>query len=422
MSYLPHMGQLENVHEEAVLMSLSTGPLLTINSGSSSLKAALYTCEDWTEREFSVQVERIGRAGGSLHIADAQGATVWEEQRGLPDHEAALHAFLDWLCKERPDRQPIAAGHRVVHGGPRYYAPQVITAELIVALEELVSMDPDHLPQAITGINAITRAYPSIPQVACFDTAFHRTMPDVAQRYALPRSLWEVGVRRYGFHGLSYEYVVQQLGSLDPAVAQGRLIIAHLGNGASMAAVRDGHAIDTTMGFTPTGGLMMGTRCGDLDPGVLLYLLQTQGMHPDAVSTLVNRQAGLLGASGISSDMQELLNREQSDRAAAEAVMLFCYQAKKFLGAFVAVLGGLDALVFTGGIGEHAAPVRQRICADLAFLGIHLDPQRNVAHAPVISRDDSHVTVRVMQTDEDRMIAQHAHRVLREGGADHVSV
>jgi acetate kinase len=406
----------------ATMVESVSGPLLTINTGSSSLKAALYAPDRWQQRELGVQVERIGGAGSRLRITNAHGATVWEAQRELADHEAALQAFLDWLEREHPDRPPAAVGHRVVHGGAKYHAPQVVTADLVAALQALVTIDPEHLPQAIAAIRAVSRRYPAVPQVACFDTAFHRTMPDVAQRYPLPRSLWEAGVLRYGFHGLSYEYVVQELRTLDPAAATGRLVLAHLGNGASMAAVRNGISVDTTMGFTPTGGLMMGTRSGDLDPGVLLYLLQARSMAPEAVSTLVNRQAGLLGVSGTSGDMRELLDREPSDPAAAEAVALYCYQARKFLGALVAVLGGLDTLVFTGGIGEHAAPIRQRICADLAFLGLQLAPQRNARHAPIISGDQSAVTVRVIPTDEDTMIARHAYRLLRQEGIDHVSV
>jgi acetate kinase len=399
-----------------------TGPLLTVNTGSSSLKAALYAADRWAQRELSVQAERIGESGSRLRISDAGGATVWEEERDLADHETALRAFLGWLQREQPDRRPVAAGHRVVHGGPRYHAPQIITAELVAALQALVTIDPEHLPQAIVAIDAIGRMFPSIPQVACFDTAFHRAMPAIAQHYPLPRPLWEAGVLRYGFHGLSYEYILRELRTLDPVAAEGRLIIAHLGNGASMAAVRQGSSVDTTMGFTPTGGLMMGTRSGDLDPGVLLYLLQAKSMAPDAIGALVNRQAGLLGVSGTSGDMQELLEREPSDPAAAEAVALFCYQARKFLGALVAVLGGLETLVFTGGIGEHAAAIRQRICADLAFLGLRLDAQRNARHAPVISGDQSAVTVRVIRTDEDLMIAGHAYRLLRQEGRDHVPV
>jgi acetate kinase len=261
-----------------------------------------------------------------------------------------------------------------------------------------------------------------VPQVACFDTAFHRTLPPVAQRYPLPRALHDAGVVRYGFHGLSYEYIMQALRAVDPDAANGRVIVAHLGNGASMAAVRDGQSIDTTMGFTPTGGLVMGTRTGDLDPGVLLYLLQTRGMPAEQVNTLVNRQAGLLGVSGISADMRDLLEREAREPAAAAAVDLFCYQARKFLGALAAVLGGIETLVFTGGIGEHAAPIRARICASFEFLGLEIDAGRNQQHAPVISPDGASVTVRVIPTDEDRMIARHTYRLITHEGAADVHV
>jgi acetate kinase len=245
-------------------------------------------------------------------------------------------------------------------------------------------------------------------------------MPRVAQMYALPRHLWDEGVLRYGFHGLSYEYIMQELHRLDSRAATGRVVIAHLGNGASMAAVQNGVGIDTTMGFTPTGGLVMGTRTGDLDPGVLLYLLESKGISASAVNTLVNRQSGLLGVSGISADMHDLLEKEPTNPRAAEAVALFCYQAKKFLGALAAALGGLETLVCTAGIGEHAAPVRERICSGLEFLGIHLDPDRNANHAPIISREGSPVTVRVMHTDEDLMIARHTIRLVRQGEGRHV--
>jgi acetate kinase len=281
----------------------------------------------------------------------------------------------------------------------------------------LAAIVPDHLPQAIAAIRAVQRAYPLLPQVACFDTAFHRRMPRVAQIFALPRRFADDGVLRYGFHGLSYESIMQQLRALDGVAANGRVVIAHLGNGASMAAVRGGRGIDTTMGLTPTGGLVMGTRSGDLDPGVLLSLLQRERMVPTALNALVNRQAGLLGVSGISADMRDLLARQATDPAAAEAIELFCYQARKFLGALAAALGGLDTLVFTAGIGEHAAPIRERICAGLEFLGIRLDPERNRAHAPIISAEGSLVTVRVMTTDEDRMIARHTVQVAHiQGG------
>jgi acetate kinase len=261
-----------------------------------------------------------------------------------------------------------------------------------------------------------------VPQVACFDTAFHGHMPAIAKRYPLPRHVVGPEVMRYGFHGLSYESVVRQLEMIDPRAANSRLIIAHLGNGASMVAVRGGVSVETTMGFTPTGGLIMGTRSGDLDPGVLLYLLETCAISPDALNQLVNREAGLLGVSGTSADVRDLLDREAADARAAEAIELFCYQARKFIGALVAVLGGLDTLVFTGGIGEHAAPIRQRICAGFGFLGITLDPRRNAAGESIISQPGSTVSVRVIGTDEDGVIARHTARLVQERGGTRVSV
>lgn len=283
-------------------------------------------------------------------------------------------------------------------------------------------LDPDHLPQALAAIDGMRRIYPSVPQVACFDTAFHRRMPPVAQLYPLPREIRDAGVSRYGFHGLSYEYIMHALREVDHIAADGRVLIAHLGNGASMAAVRGGTAVDTTMGFTPAGGLVMSTRTGDLDPGVLLYLLEVRRMSPQALNRLVNREAGLLGVSGASADMRDLLEREAADPWAAAAIGLFCYQARKFIGALATALAGLDTLVFTGGIGEHAAPIRARICDGMAFLGIRLDPHRNERHAPIISTDGAPVTVRVMATDEDRMIARHTYRLIVEEGVKRVYV
>ena len=391
--------------------------LLTINTGSSSLKAALYHMDEADPLDLSAVVERIGLPGSRLHIADAGGTVLVERGGDLPDHGAAMRALLAWLRDNRGGEGLDAVGHRVVHGGRAYSAPHLVSGELVAALRQLVPIDPDHLPQALDAIEAVGLAFPAVPQVACFDTAFHRDMPRVARMYALPRELRDAGIVRYGFHGLSYESIMHQLRAVDRAAAAGRVIIAHLGNGASMAAVRDGRGIDTTMGFTPSGGLVMGTRSGDLDPGVPLYLLQARGLDAAGLSTLVNRQAGLLGVSGLSADMRDLLDKETDDPRAAEAVELFCYQARKFLGALAAVLGGLDTLVFTGGIGEHAAPVRARICAGLDFLGIDLDPQRNAEHAPVVSRDGARVTVRVMKTDEDLMIARHTQHVLAQKGA-----
>jgi acetate kinase len=383
--------------------------VLTLNTGSSSLKVALYAMGEREQVLLSADADQIGRAESRFRLADGDGRVLRDEREPLPDHDAALRVLCIGL--ERQGSAPDAIGHRVVHGGSAYSRPQLITPELVTALEALVPIAPDHLPQAILAIHAMSREYPALSQVACFDTAFHRRMPRQAHQYALPRRLGEGGVVRYGFHGLSYEYIMYELRVLAPAEVDSRVIIAHLGNGASMAAVRAGISVETTMGFSPAGGLVMGTRSGDLDPGVLIYLLE-QGMTPKALDELVNKQAGLLGVSGTTEDMSELLESEATDPRAAEAIELFCYQARKFLGALTAVLGGLDTLVFTGGIGEHAASVRARICEGLEFLGIRLDERRNVSSEPVISRDGSPTTVRVIKTDEDLMIARHTRQVI----------
>ncbi len=396
--------------------------VLTINTGSSSLRADCYLIGTGETLVYSAEAERIGAADTRLRIADANGKSLLEQRDSLPDHEAAVRAVFAFLASHDRSAGLDAVGHRIVHGGSTYSEPAVVTPALLHAVEELVPIDPDHLPQALAAIRFVAAAYPQLLQVACFDTAFHRQMPRTAQLYALPRRLIDAGVVRYGFHGLSYEYIMQQLRSEAGTAADGRVIIAHLGNGASMAAIRDGKSMDTTMGFTPTGGLVMGTRSGDLDPGVLLYLLQTKGMTPAALSELLNRQAGLLGLSGTSSDMRDLIERQAADPHAAEAVELFCYQARKFLGGLCTALGGLDTLVFTAGIGEHQAEVRERICGGLRFLGIEIDPTRNQAQAPIISGESSAVTVRVMHTDENRMIARHTVRVAEEQGATHVPI
>jgi acetate kinase len=391
--------------------------LLTINTGSSSLKAALYRLREGATETLELRAEAsgIGGRGGGLRLADGHGEALDEHQGDLPDHAAALDALMGRLRDRGPGRDDLAAvGHRIVHGGHRHQEPQRVTEELIGYLRTLVPVDPDHMPQALAAIEMMIQAYPNVPHVACFDTAFHARMPRVARLYALPSRLAEEGILRYGFHGLSYEYVVEELRRLDPEAAAGRVVVAHLGNGASMAAVRGGVGVDTTMGFTPTGGLVMGTRSGDLDPSVPLFLLQERGLTLTEVSDLLNKQAGLLGVSGTSADMRDLLDREAYDGRAAEAVAIFCYQAKKFLGALAAALDGLDALVFTGGIGEHSATVRERVCEGLAFIGIRLDRGRNAAHARVISTDDASVTVRVVPTDEDLMVARHTRRLIEQ--------
>src|SRR5215213_8691359 len=315
--------------------------LLTINTGSSSLKAALYRLrEDTTETpELRAEASRIGSRGGGMRLADDRGETLDERRDDLPDHAAALDALLSRLRDRGLDRDNLAAvGHRIVHGGDRHREPQRVAPRVIADLRALVPIDPNHLPQAIAAIEAVGRAYPAVPQVACFDTAFHSRMPRVARLYALPSRLAEEGIIRYGFHGLSYEYVMEELRRLDREAAAGCVVVAHLGNGASMAAVRGGVGVDTTMGFTPTGGLVMGTRSGDLDPSVPLFLSEERGLTPTEVGDLLNKRAGLLGVSGTSADMRDLLEREADDGRAAEAVALFCYQAKKFLGALAAAL------------------------------------------------------------------------------------
>lgn len=393
--------------------------LLTINTGSSSLKIAVYDEGGYDARLFSGEVARIGDSVGHLRLTDARSKVLLEREGAFPDHGVALEAMLAWLDGNRSDLALHAVGHRVVQGGPYHSMPERITPELIAALKGLVPIAPDHLPQAIRAIEVAARAYPDLPQVACFDTAFHRHMPRLARMYPLPRHLCESeggGLVRSGFHGLSYESILHQLAGIAPSGAAGRLIVAHLGSGASMAAVRGGIGIDTTMGFTPAGGLMMGTRPGDLDPGILLYLMsQTPpSAMPAALSRMINHESGLLGVSGISSDMRDLLDQESTNEHAAEAIALFCFLARKQLCALTAPLGGLDTLVFTGGIGERAAQIRSRICDGLEYLGIRIDSERNTSNAGIISVAGAATTVRVLQTDEDSMIARHIAFLLTE--------
>ena len=324
-----------------------------------------------------------------------------------PDHTEAVDALMDWIEKRSGRDALTAVGHRVVHGGPKYYKPQRITAEMIEELHRLSPFDPDHMPEEILLTEAFHRRFPDLPQVACFDTAFHHDLPRVAQLLPIPRRYEAQGVRRYGFHGLSYAFLMEELARLgDPAAAKGRVILAHLGNGASLAAVRDGKSVDTSMSFTPAAGVPMSTRSGDLDPGLVWYLARTEKMSAKQFNEMVNFQSGLLGISETSSDMRDLLGREAEDVRAAEAVAFFCYQVKKWIGTFAAALGGLDTLVFAGGIGENAPAVRARICAGLEFLGIEIEEKRNAANEGVISPASSRVAVRVIRTDEERMIAK----------------
>jgi acetate kinase len=379
--------------------------ILSLNGGSSSLKFAVYRLSGTAEeRIFSGAVEAIGQPSGKAWLRGGD-KTLQEETGKFPDHTAAMKKMFAGL-REQGVEKLAAAGHRIVHGGPKFTAPQLIDAQLKQALKELIPFAPLHLPSQIAMIEAVEAHFPDLPQVACFDTAFHSRMPEVAQRFALPQRFWEQGIRRYGFHGLSYEYVIGKLGGKLGR----RAIIAHLGNGASMVALKDGLPMDTSMGMTPTGGFMMGTRSGDLDPGVLIHLLKT-GYSAEQLEELVDHEAGLLGVSGHTSDMKALLQKSQTDSAAHMAVKMFAYQVRKFIGAYAAVLNGLDTLVFTGGIGERAADVRGKICSGLGYLGVALETQANAQNAEVISLPNSQCAVRVVQTDEDLMIVRHTRAV-----------
>lgn len=380
--------------------------ILTINSGSSSLKFSLYDMGRSEALLLSGEFDRIGLPHGVFR------AQREKQDLDFPDHDAALRTLFEWLRSRGARVELDAVGHRLVYGGRDYDKPQRITPKLIEALKKLASFAPEHLPHELKAVQAVERTYPGLPQVACFDTAFHWQSPKIAKLYPLPRHYWDEGLMRYGFHGLSYTYILQELARQARAEADGRVIVAHLGNGASMAAIRNRRPIDTTMGMTPCGGLMMGTRSGDLDPGAVLYVIK-QESSVSAARNVLNEQAGLLGVSAISSDMRELLDKEAGDPHAAEAVALFCYQARKFLGSLTTVLNGLDTLVFTAGIGENAPSIRSRICEGLEFLGIRLDPALNAANAAVISAESSTVRVRVMKTDEAIMIARYTQDLIR---------
>jgi acetate kinase len=388
--------------------------ILTINSGSSSLKFALYVLEPTEQLLLHGSAQRIGLGTGLFQVMNADGERLIEQHDSLRDHDAAIHRLIQWLGRYDPDHSVGGVGHRVVHGGTLYLQPQLITSKLVTDLSDLLPLAPDHLPHELKAIKALMRRYPELKQVACFDTSFHRSMPHLAQIFPLPRHLQSEGVIRYGFHGLSYEYIMKALAQEEKnGEADGRVIIAHLGNGASMVAVHHGESVDTTMGLTPTGGLVMGTRSGDLDPGVILYLLEVEHIRSETIDHILNKQSGLLGVSSLTSDMKVLLEKEEEDPNAAEAVNLFCYQAKKYLGALVAVLGGLDTLIFTGGIGENSPAIRWRICQNMGFLGIQLDANLNDSNAAIVSHAEHPVTVRVMKTNEELMIARHTMDVFR---------
>jgi len=388
--------------------------ILVLNAGSSSIKFSLFA--DGADELALVAGGQMAAIHNSPQFVarDASGAKLaekrWPAQTQL-GHEAALAHIVDWLKTTHGERYRLAAvGHRVVHGGPEHAAPVRVDAAMVAQLERLVPLAPLHQPHNLAPIRALLERSPALPQVACFDTAMHRSNPAEAQMFALPMELTEAGVRRYGFHGLSYEYIASVLARFDPRAAHGRTVVLHLGNGASMCALQSGRSVASTMGFTAVDGLPMGTRSGALDPGVILYLMDERGMDARAVEKLLYQQSGLLGVSGVSSDMRELL---ESDAPGAKlAVELFVYRIGRELGSLAAALGGLDAIVFTAGIGERAAPIRESVCRQAAWLGIELDPQANAAHGPRITSASSRIPAWVIPTNEELMIARHTRELL----------
>jgi acetate kinase len=387
--------------------------ILTVNGGSSSIKFALFEASDSLQRILAGSIDRIGMPEATFVVKGLDKADNITRPVTAANHAEAVGVLMDWIEERIRRGELTAVGHRVVHGGPKYSEPQRITPEMVAELHQLEAFDPDHLPEEILLTEAFHRRFSDLVQVACFDTAFHHDMPRVAQLLPIPRRYESQGVRRYGFHGLSYAFLLEELARLaGPQAARGRVILAHLGNGASLAAVYEGKSVDTSMAFTPTAGVPMSTRSGDLDPGLAWYLARTEKISAKKFNEMVNFQSGLLGVSETSSDMHDLIDLETKDVRAAEAVALFCYQAKKWIGAFAAALGGLDTLVFAGGIGENAPMVRARICDGLGFLGIELDETRNTKSEPLISLDTGRVAVRVIKTDEEWMIAKTVCHVL----------
>jgi acetate kinase len=397
-------------------MKSAKSRILTINGGSSTIKFALFEAGDRLQRILEGSIERIGLSDAILRVKELGSAESFSRPIAAIDHTVAVGSLMDWIEQYSQPDALAAVGHRLVHGGPKYWRPTRISANMIEDLHKLQSFDSEHMPEEILLVEAFHHRFPNLPQLACFDTAFHHDLPRVAKILPIPRRFEAQGVRRYGFHGLSYEFLIGELGRLDGlGAAKGRVILAHLGNGASLAAVREGKSIDTSMSFTPTAGVPMSTRSGDLDPGLVWYLARTNGFDAQRFNEMVNFQSGLLGISEISSDMQDLLKAERQDHRAAEAIALFCYQVKKWIGSFAAALGGLDTLVFAGGVGENAPSVRARICDGLEFLGIEIEEEQNSANGGVISSGRSRVVVRVIRTDEEWVIAKTVSRLLSLG-------
>ena len=394
--------------------------ILTINGGSSSIKFALFRDADSPSLVARGMVDRIGLPNSEMLVTDMAKQRPSRRTVHAPDHRTCVGLITEWLKQRVGIERLCAVGHRVVHGGRAYSRPERVTPDLLAELRRLCPYSPEHLPAEISLIESFRQYDSTLIQIACFDTAFHRDMPRVARVLPIPRRYEKLGIQRYGFHGLSYAFLMRELRRTGaPREADGRLILAHLGNGASMAAVREGKALDTTMGFTPASGLPMSRRSGDLDPGLVSYLARTEGMTVEQFHGMVNTESGLLGMSELSSDMRDLLKQEPSDTRSAEAIEVFCYQARKWIGALTAVLGGLDTLVFSAGIGEHAPAIRARICAGLEFLGMVINDTANEANQPIISTEESRVRVRVIPTDEECEIAESVARLLGKKNMDH---
>ena len=380
--------------------------ILTINGGSSSIKFALFKEGNSLEQLLNGEIENIGTKEATLNFTSAKNQQKNSFDIEAADHDKAANHLIEWLEKQEHFDLVKAIGHRIVHG-MKHTEPELITVDLLNELKKISAFDPEHLPEEIKLIEVFKRRYPELKQIACFDTSFHTSMPVVAKLLTIPRRYYEMGIQRYGFHGISYAYLMHELKRVaGEETAKGKIILAHLGSGASLAAVKDGKSIDTSMGFTPTSGLPMGTRTGDLDPGVAWYLMQHEKLTPKEFNHLINQESGLLGISEKSSDMRELMKIEDTDNRAKEAIELFCYQTKKWIGSYAAALGGLDILVFSGGIGEHSPEVRSKICDNLEFLGIELDEIKNMNNEPVISTEISKVKVHVIKTNEELMIAK----------------
>ena len=380
--------------------------VLSINVGSSSVKFALYEIEEILSRLLWGEIESIGIKNTKLSFTNTATNQKNSIDIKAADHDAAIAILMEWLEKQERFASVEAIGHRIVHG-MKHTEPEQITPELLVELKAISAYDPEHLPAEIRVVELFGERYPMLLQVACFDTSFHTAMPIVAKLLSIPRRYSAMGIQRYGFHGLSYAYLIEELNRVaGKEIAKGKVIVAHLGNGASLAAIKDGKSIDTSMGFTPTSGLTMGTRTGDLDPGVAWFLMGAEKLSPKQFSHLINHESGLLGISEISSDMRVLLKHQHSDNRAAEAIELFCYQTKKWIGSFAAVLGGLDTLIFSGGIGENTPEIRDRICRGLQFLGIEVDEKRNLKNDEVISIATGRVSIRVIPTNEELMVAK----------------